>query len=297
MASPLLVAQALHKAYRMGSDRLQVLRGCSLRLEAGEFVAVMGKSGSGKSTLLHLLGALDVPDSGQVAFDGETIVQAEPKRGTPGASLLRVLAWATWIIVLPGILLSSLLFLVLPLVLGSFVLAGALFLICVISGVQMFITNLNERERVQMRRRQVGFVFQFYHLLPELNVLENVLITRQVGCSLLEWLSRRTEARREAIDVLTRVGLAQRLKHRPSELSGGEQQRVAIARALIHKPRILFADEPTGHLDAEAGAKLMALFAELHREGQTIVMVTHDPGIAQHADRTLLLHDGALRAE
>ena len=153
-----------------------------------------------------------------------------------------------------------------------------------------------ERRRNHLRRTQFGFVFQFYHLLPELNVLENVLIARMIDPSVLAWWSQRGTAWGDATNILERVGLSERLKHRPSELSGGECQRVAMARALVHKPKILFADEPTGNLDAEAGTNIMALLAELHREGQTIVMVTHDPGIAQHADRILHLENGRLRS-
>jgi ABC-type lipoprotein export system ATPase subunit len=245
MSSPLLVADAVHKTYAMGRVQLHVLRGCSLRVERGEFVAIMGKSGSGKSTLLHILGALDVPEQGQVVFDGLPIF-APPRQRHFYAHALDVL-----------------------------------------SGY--------ERRRIGFRRRAFGFVFQFYHLLPELNVLENVLVARMVGTSTFAWPAQRGVARRDTLAILQHVGLGDRLKHRPAELSGGERQRVAIARALVHKPQILFADEPTGNLDAAAGAELMALLKGLHAEGQTIVMVTHDPSIAAQADRILRLDDGVLR--
>lgn len=161
--------------------------------------------------------------------------------------------------------------------------------------VRLFLLQVVERRRTFLRRHVFGFVFQFYHLLPELDVLENVLVARQAGTSTWHWRGRRAAARADALSVLQRVGLGERLKHKPNELSGGERQRVAIARALVHRPRILFADEPTGNLDAEAGASLMKLLKGLHAEGQTIVMVTHDPGIAAQADRTLLLESGRLR--
>ena len=116
-----------------------------------------------------------------------------------------------------------------------------------------------------------------------------------VGASTLRWSAQRGPARHDSLAILERVGLAHRLKHRPSELSGGERQRVAIARALVHRPKVLFADEPTGNLDAAAGAELMALLKDLHGEGQTIVLVTHDPGIAAQADRIMRLEAGVLR--
>ncbi len=228
MSEPLLLADNLHRAYVMGRTRLDVLRGCSLRLADGEFVAIMGKSGSGKSTLLHVLGALDTPQQGQVIFRGQPIFPAESRQ-------------------------------------------------------------------LRLRRHHVGFVFQFYHLLPELNVLENVLLPRMVSTSVVRWWGgAKKAALADARAILQRVGLGERLLHRPSELSGGEQQRVAIARALVHRPAVLLADEPTGNLDAEAGRRIMELLSGLHRDGQTLVIVTHDPGVARYADRTLLLRDGQL---
>jgi lipoprotein-releasing system ATP-binding protein len=243
----LLAAGGLCKYYEMGHTQLHVLKDCNLRVAPGEFVAIMGKSGSGKSTLLHVLGALDVPQQGQVTFAGQ------PVFAPPGSRRLT---------------------------------AG---LTDVLSGA--------ERRRITLRRRAFGFVFQFYYLLPELNVLENVLITRMVGTKTLAWWRGGSAAARgDALDILKRVGLYERLKHRPNELSGGERQRVALARALVHKPRVLFADEPTGNLDADAGRRIMDLLKELHGEGQTIVMVTHDSSVARYADRVLLLAEGRLQA-
>lgn len=242
---PLLTAQGLTKSYRMGAEDLRVLSDCSLSISQGEFVAIMGKSGSGKSTLLHILGALDVPQQGQVLFRGRSVFAPQNRRSQK-ISMFDVLSPA-------------------------------------------------ERMRIRLRRRHFGFVFQFYHLLPELNVLENVLITRMVGVNTWRWPGAQAAARADTLAILERVGLAQRLRHRPSQLSGGERQRVAIARALVHRPDVLLADEPTGNLDAENGAALMTLLKGLHRDGQTIVMVTHDSGIAQYADRTLVLERGRLR--
>ncbi|MCH7704212.1 MAG: ABC transporter ATP-binding protein [Planctomycetes bacterium] len=146
------------------------------------------------------------------------------------------------------------------------------------------------------RSLSVGFIFQFYHLLPECTVLENVMMPRLVKASAMQWLlggAKRT-ARRDASAMLDRVGLAERLQHRPNELSGGERQRVAIARALINGPRLLLADEPTGNLDAAMGEEILRLLVELNRGGQTIVMVTHDPKVASHADRRLHIRAGVI---
>lgn len=144
------------------------------------------------------------------------------------------------------------------------------------------------------RNRHVGFVFQSYHLLPELTALENVLIGAMIRSSVLGWPGRRGEARARAADLLERVGLSERMRHRPSKLSGGERQRVAIARALVNEPDVLLADEPTGNLDTETGKQIMELITKLHHQGQTIVMVTHDQEIAAAADRRLWLRGGAM---
>ena len=241
-----LLAEGVCKAYQMGATRLVVLRECDLSVQPGEFVAIMGRSGSGKSTLLHILGALDVPQTGQVHFRG-TPVFAPPQRRRLRTGVTDVFSGA-------------------------------------------------ERRRNYLRRTQFGFVFQFYHLLPELNVLENVVLARMMEGSMFTWPSRRAAARADALDVLSDSGLAERLKHRPNQLSGGERQRVAIARGLVHKPAILYADEPTGNLDAEAGKRIMALLKRRNAAGQTIVMVTHDEGIARNAHRVLTLENGRLRS-
>jgi len=152
------------------------------------------------------------------------------------------------------------------------------------------------RRRNRARAREIGFVFQFYHLLAELNVLENVLLPAMVDCSLLGWPAGRRAARKQAMEIIDRVGLRDRLRHRPKELSGGERQRVAIARALMNRPRVLLADEPTGNLDSATGREIMELLKDCNRrDGQTILMVTHDASLADQADRILHLRDGRLR--
>ncbi|MBI4579643.1 MAG: ABC transporter ATP-binding protein [Planctomycetes bacterium] len=229
MSDVILQAAGLHKSYVMGRTTLDVLKGVSLGVHRGEFVAIMGSSGCGKSTLLHLLGALDVPDRGTVKFDGTDVFG------------------------------------------GS------------------------NAQRDRLRNRTFGFVFQFYHLLPELNVLENTLIPCMVGHSVAGWLGRRADLRRHATDLLGRLGLGDRLRHRPNELSGGERQRVAIARALANRPQVLLADEPTGNLDAATGCEIMGVLTELNRAGQTVVMVTHDPQVAASAHRIVTLSDGRIR--
>jgi lipoprotein-releasing system ATP-binding protein len=157
------------------------------------------------------------------------------------------------------------------------------------------IDNLTAGERDRLRNQVFGFIFQFYHLLPELSVLENVLMPEMIRCSVLRWLWRRRGLRQRVGALLGRVGLGHRLKHRPRELSGGEMQRAAIARALINRPRILLADEPTGNLDAATGAEIVRLLRDLNRqEGLTIIMVTHNQEIAAEADRVVRMAEGQL---
>lgn len=149
----------------------------------------------------------------------------------------------------------------------------------------------------QYRNADVGFVFQFYHLLPELTAAENVLVPAMIGAGALQWTGRRHEARQRATMLLERMGLAGRLRHRPAKLSGGERQRVAIARALMNEPALLLADEPTGNLDADTGSQILDLLREIHTAGQTLVMVTHDTRIAAAADRQVRLERGRLAGQ
>jgi lipoprotein-releasing system ATP-binding protein len=218
----------LHKSYKMGQTKLDVLRGLDVSIEEGEFVAIIGASGSGKSTLLHLLGALDKPDAGKIEFRGKAL-------SSFGAGQLNA-----------------------------------------------------------FRNKTVGFVFQFYHLLDELNNLENTFLPAIAGSNSLGWLSKRKTAKERGTMLLERMGLGERFKHKAYQLSGGERQRVAIARALINEPELLLADEPTGNLDSETGNGILEALEEFHRAGQTIVMVTHDNRIADRADRIIRLVDGKI---
>ena len=159
----------------------------------------------------------------------------------------------------------------------------------------VMVTRLGASARTRMRYRDIGFVFQFYHLLPELNVLENVQIAQMTGVGLVRWHARAKRMRRKATEVLDLLGLGDRLKHRPRELSGGERQRVAIARAIINRPKVLLADEPTGHLDSKTGEGILNVLKRLHTQrDQTMVMVTHEQRLAGQADRVVHLADGKL---
>jgi lipoprotein-releasing system ATP-binding protein len=157
------------------------------------------------------------------------------------------------------------------------------------------IVALSGAARSKLRNEQFGFVFQFYYLLPELNVLENTLLSSMVQYSWFGFRKQKRALRDRATEVLKSLGMDHRLRHRPNQLSGGERQRVAIARALMNNPRVLFADEPTGNLDADTGRQIMSVLEKLHRDsGQTIIMVTHDRTLARQADRVLVLRDGRL---
>jgi len=217
--------QDVWKSFPRDGDRVDVLKGVSLRVVPGELVAVAGPSGVGKSTLLHLLGALERPTGGQIRY-GETVL-----------------------------------------------------------------SGLGDAALAEFRNRQVGFVFQFHHLLPEFTALENVM---------LPLLIRRLpvgEARSRAQAILGQVGLADRLRHRPGELSGGEQQRVAVARALVGEPAVLLADEPTGNLDSKTGEEVFELLRQINRERRlTCVVVTHNEVLAGRADRILRMLDGRMVA-
>jgi predicted ABC-type transport system involved in lysophospholipase L1 biosynthesis ATPase subunit len=215
-----LLARELHRSFRLGARRIEVLRGVSLEIRSGETVFLCGASGAGKTTLLYTLAGLERPDSGTVVFDGRDLYQ------------------------------------------GS------------------------DTARARHRNKHIGFIFQGYFLLPELSALENAL---------LPTLIHGTPNREAAASALSRVGLGDRLHHRPAELSGGEQQRVAIARALLNEPTLIFADEPTGNLDSKTGSAIIELLLNLVREHRTtLVVVTHDAGLAKLGDRRLEIHDGAL---
>ncbi len=223
---PLIRLENVHKIYDLGEIQVQALRGVSLEVREGEFVAVMGPSGSGKSTVMNILGCLDRPTKGRYYLDGVDVSQ------------------------------------------------------------------MSKTDLARIRNRKLGFVFQQFNLLSRTSALENVeLPTVYAGISPEERTKR-------AMESLTRVGLADRAGHHPSQLSGGQQQRVAIARALVNSPSILLADEPTGNLDSRTSVEIMHILQTLNDErGLTIVMVTHEHDIAQFAKRTLEFRDGKLRRD
>lgn len=159
---------------------------------------------------------------------------------------------------------------------------------------QADMTNASDKRLNRFRNKQVGFVFQFYHLLDELNVLENIYLPVMASKSIAGWFVTRRQTKKQALELLETVGLAQRGKHKPYQLSGGERQRVAIARALINEPNLILADEPTGNLDSKTGNDIIELFERLNKAGQTIVMVTHDAKVAQRAGRIVKLADGKI---
>ncbi len=219
---PLLEAKNLIKKFGIGTGQeLTVLKGISLHVNKGEFVAIVGKSGSGKSTLMNILGCLDTTTSGSYTIDDQDI------------------------------------------------------------------STLDVDQLAAIRNRKIGFVFQRYHLLSDLTALENVELPLLYG----NWSE--SDAHTHAIEMLTLVGLKDRVNHYPLELSGGEQQRVAIARALSNNPAIVLADEPTGNLDTGTEDKIMTLIKKLNQEqGVTIVMITHDEHVAAQASRIIRLQDG-----
>jgi len=210
------------KTYHQGAKEVYALRDVSFRIEAGEFLSIMGPSGSGKSTLLNLIGGLDQPTTGEVFIDNR------PLHG------------------------------------------------------------ISDDELTLIRRRRVGFIFQFFNLLPILTAIENVSLPL-----LLEGIPF-SRIKGKAASLLEQVGLGKRMEHRPEQLSGGEMQRVAIARALITDPAVLLADEPTGNLDSHTSEEIFLLLSKLNEKGQTIVMVTHDPKAAAYGSRIITLRDGSL---
>jgi lipoprotein-releasing system ATP-binding protein len=257
----LIRLENIHKTYRMGSDVVPVLRGVDLVVNEGEFVAIMGASGSGKSTLLHIAGALDRPDR-----------VAAPERETKGGGDLPYARKTGGPALAPGVSVGTVTF------------------------RNQRVSSMGRWARHRMRNREFGFVFQFYHLLPELNVLENVLLPAMVQAPFYAAFFRARPNKDRALELLEAFGLSNRLRHRPGQLSGGERQRVAIARALINGPSLLLADEPTGNLDAKTGRAILDVLLELHRSRkQTMLLVTHDPNVAALADRTVHLVEGRIK--
>ncbi len=221
--TPVLQCRQLSKTYSQGPQVVRVLNDVNLDVYAGDRIAIVGSSGSGKTTLLNLLGALDLPSSGEVLVNGRNV------------------------------------------------------------------TSLSETERGKLRNSHIGFVYQFHHLLGEFTALENVCMPLLIaGMSV-------AEARRKAEKILARVGLAERVEHKPSELSGGERQRVAIARALVTEPRCVLLDEPTGNLDRQTAAGIHALMQELNRNLDiSFIVVTHDESLAASMNKRYMLRDGSL---
>ena len=214
-------AHGISKVYALeGGLEVHALRGLDLRVQRGQYAAIMGPSGSGKSTLLQILGCLDTPTSGSYKLAGQEV------------------------------------------------------------------SELSEDELSSIRNKRIGFIFQSYNLLPRANALQNVALP------LMYRGSSPRERTRLAKEALERVGLGDRLDHRPNQLSGGQKQRVAIARALATDPDILLADEPTGNLDSKTGEEILGLFQDLHEEGRTILMVTHEQEVAEHCELIIRIRDG-----
>jgi putative ABC transport system ATP-binding protein len=216
-----IVLHDINRVFTMGDTAVHALRGVSLCIGRGEFVAIMGTSGSGKSTLMNLLGCLDQPSGGDYLLEGTRV------------------------------------------------------------------SSLDRRRLADIRNQKIGFVFQGFNLLPRTTALENVELPL-----LYDRTGRIADPRRQALAVLERVGLGDRVHHEPARLSGGQQQRVAIARALVNDPAILLADEPTGNLDSRTSVEVMAVFQQLNDQGITILLVTHEADVACYARRVVELRDG-----
>ncbi len=225
VSAPVVEVHDLRKNYQLGESEVHALRGVTLGIRSGEFVAIMGASGSGKSTFMNILGCLDLPTSGRYLLEGTDV------------------------------------------------------------------SRLTKKELARIRNQKIGFVFQGFNLLGRTTALENAelpLLYSRVG---------KKESARRARGALALVGLAEREYHFPSQLSGGQQQRVAIARALVNQPQLLLADEPTGNLDSRTSVEIMELFQKLNADGLTIILVTHEPDIAQFTKREVVFRDGQIKRD
>ncbi|MEW6116168.1 MAG: ABC transporter ATP-binding protein [Nitrospirota bacterium] len=219
----LCLMENIRKTYRIGDADVEVLKGINLRIEEGEFVAIMGTSGSGKTTLMNIIGCLDTPTSGRYFLAGKEVSQ------------------------------------------------------------------LNDDELSVLRNEHIGFVFQSFYLLPYATVLENVLLPTLYVEKPLD------DREKRAMELLRLVGLEDRADFRPNQLSGGQQQRVAIGRALVNNPELLLADEPTGQLDSKTATEIMRLLSTMNEQGKTVLVITHDAGIAAYARRIIQISDGQIK--
>ena len=222
---PIIQLTGIRKNYYLGKQVIEVLKGITLNINRGEYVALMGPSGSGKSTLMNILGCLDTPTSGSYVLNGQDV------------------------------------------------------------------SKMEDNDLAEVRNKEIGFVFQQFNLLPRLTGIENVALPL-VYAGVPK--KQRTE---KAMQVLQSVNLADRGHHKPNEMSGGQNQRVAIARALVNDPSIILADEPTGNLDTKTSYEIMDIFSKIHAAGNTVVLVTHEEDIANHAHRIIRLRDGLLETD
>ena len=221
----IICTEDLWKTYQMGAEQVHALRGVNLRIDRGEYVAIMGPSGSGKSTLMNLIGCLDTPTKGRYWLNSNLV------------------------------------------------------------------SELDDDELARIRNKEIGFVFQTFNLLARATALHNVELPLIYSGTPSDERIARAKAALQAVD------LGERMNHKPNELSGGQRQRVAIARALVNNPSIILADEPTGNLDSQTGNEIMKLMEELHRKGNTIVLVTHEADIAEHAYRVVHIRDGVVASD